>query len=65
MTADLFRKAQEKLLKDKLEEKLKLEEQKFKREKEKEYLDEMKQRNIEILQRQREEGNSLPPGGLK
>jgi len=65
MTADLFRKAQEKLLKDKLEEKLKLEEQKLKREKEKEYLDEVKQRNIEILQRQREEGNSLPPGGLK
>jgi hypothetical protein len=28
-------------------------------------LDDIKQRNIEILKQQRESGNSLPPGGLK
>lgn len=41
------------------------EEQKVKREKEKQYLEEIKQRNIEILRQQRAGGNALPPGGLK
>lgn len=52
-------------MQDKLEEKQKIEEQNVKREKEKQYLEEIKQRNIEILKQQRESGNSLPPGALK
>ena len=65
MTAELFRKAQEKLLIEKREEKLKKEQELEKREKDKQYLDEIKRRNIEIIQKQRESGNSLPPGALK
>ena len=49
MTEELFRKAQEKLLKEKQDEKMSKEEQQAKREKEKKYLEDIKRRNIEIL----------------
>lgn len=49
MTAELFRRAQEKLQIEKQEEKIKKQLEKEKRDKEKQYLDEIKKRNIEII----------------